>query len=65
MPWILGFSLFTFLPMVASLYLSFTNYTIASLSPDWVGLANFKRALSGSDDLFWPALWRTQRSTWC
>ena len=58
-PWILGFFLFTFLPMVASLYLSFTTYTIGNWPADWVGLANFKRALSGADDLFWSSLRRT------
>src|SRR5881394_2306437 len=58
-PWILGFLLFTFLPMVASLYLSFTEFTLANLETNWTGLANYKRALSGADDLFWPSLGRT------
>ena len=58
-PWIIGFFLFTFLPMVGSLFLSFTDYTIAAWPPEIVGLANFKRALSGSDDLFWSSLGRT------
>src|SRR5688572_26572511 len=44
--------------MLASLYLAFTNYTISS-SPEWVGLENFARALSGRDDLFWSSLGRT------
>lgn len=57
-PWLLGFLLFTLGPMVASLYLSFTDYTISS-APNWVGLQNFVRALSGADDLFWPSLGRT------
>ena len=45
--------------MVASLYLSFTAYTIGSWPAEWVGLANFKRALGGADDLFWSSLRRT------
>lgn len=58
-PWLLGFFLFTFGPMVASLYLAFTDFTISNLSPNWVGFANFTRALSGKDNLFWPSLQRT------
>src|SRR5207244_11646759 len=59
-PWILGFLLFTFGPMLASLYLGFTDYTISS-SPTWVGIKNYTRALSGADSLFWPSLFRTLR----
>jgi multiple sugar transport system permease protein len=57
-PWILGFFLWTFGPMVYSLYLSLTKYNIAS-APIWIGLANFQHALSGADSLFWPSLIRT------
>lgn len=41
-PWILGFLLWTFLPMVASLIFSFTNFNL--LHPEetqWVGLSNY------------------------
>ena len=57
-PWIIGFFLFTFGPMIWSFYLGFTQYAIAS-PPKWIGLTNFQRALSGADSLFWPTLWRT------
>jgi multiple sugar transport system permease protein len=57
-PWLLGFFLFVFGPMVASLYLSFTKYAIGG-TPQVVGLDNFVRALSGKDDLFWPSMGRT------
>jgi len=57
-PWLVGFFLFVFGPMLASLYLSFTNYAIGS-SPRVIGLDNFVRALSGKDDLFWPSMGRT------
>ena len=60
LPWLLGFFIFTCGPMLASLYLAFTNYTISS-QPEWVGLENFARALSGRDDLFWSSLGRTLR----
>jgi multiple sugar transport system permease protein len=58
-PWLLGFFLFTFGPMLASLYLAFTDYTISSLSPNLVGFANFARALGGKDNQFWPSIGRT------
>lgn len=57
-PWILGFLLFTAGPMLASFYLGFTEYSIAS-PPKFVGLANYQKALSGQDNLFWPSLLRT------
>jgi multiple sugar transport system permease protein len=57
-PWLLGFFLFTFGPMLASFYLSFTRYSITNV-PIWVGLDNYVRALSGKDDLFWPSMGRT------
>jgi multiple sugar transport system permease protein len=46
-PWIIGFLLFTAFPMIASLYLSFTNYNItSSRTPSWVGMSNYSRMLS-------------------
>ncbi len=44
LPAVLGILLFTLLPMVSSLYYSFTEYnTMVSASPQkWVGLANYK-----------------------
>ena len=57
-PWLLGFFLFVFGPMMASLYLSFTKYAIGG-TPQVIGLDNFVRALSGKDDLFWPSMGRT------
>ncbi len=44
--------------MLYSLYLAFTKYSIAT-APEWIGLVNFQRALSGQDSLFWPSLIRT------
>ena len=57
-PWILGFVLWTLGPMVWSLYLAFSRYSIIR-SPIWVGLDNFERALQGGDSLFWPSMGRT------
>ncbi|GIN71543.1 ABC transporter permease [Bacillus sp. J14TS2] len=41
-PWLLGFLGFVIGPMIASLYLSFTDYDILS-SPNWIGLDNYVR----------------------
>ncbi len=57
-PWIIGFFLFTFGPMLASFYLSFTRFSITNV-PVWIGLDNYTRALFGGDDLFWPSMGRT------
>ncbi len=40
-PWLLGFLALTVGPMVASLYLAFTDYNLFR-APEWVGLDNFK-----------------------
>jgi multiple sugar transport system permease protein len=48
-PWIVGAVVFTFGPIVASLYYSFTEYNV--LQPaEWVGLRNYRDAVD--DDLF-------------
>ena len=57
-PWIVGFFLFVLGPFLASLYFSFTTYSV--LQPGkWVGLDNYVRALSGADRFFWKSLWNT------
>ncbi|SDD51763.1 carbohydrate ABC transporter permease [Auraticoccus monumenti] len=53
LPWLLGMVLFTFGPMLYSLYLSFTRYDLLS-SPEWVGLANY--AAMGDDPRFWKSV---------
>lgn len=55
-PWLLGFLIFTAGPMVASLWLSTTDYEI--LRPiHFIGSGNFTRALR--DPLFSKSLWNT------
>lgn len=44
-PWLIGFILFRGGPIIASLFLSFTDYNVAS-PPDPVGLENFTRLFS-------------------
>ncbi|MAT98476.1 MAG: ABC transporter [Anaerolineaceae bacterium] len=49
-PWIMGFMLFTFLPMLASLAFSFTDFNITK--PDEMtfnGIANYRRLLTDPD----------------
>jgi multiple sugar transport system permease protein len=58
-PWLLGASLLTVGPMVASLWLSFTDYDLFD-SPKWVGLRNY-RTMFTADDHFWNAVWTTVR----
>jgi len=41
-------------PMLISLYLSFTNYDLFT-TPTWIGLANYKEMLFG-DEKFWKSL---------
>lgn len=56
-PWVIGFSLFIFLPIAASLVLAFTKYNIFS-KPEWVGLANFDRMFFHD-----RRYWRSVRAT--
>jgi multiple sugar transport system permease protein len=44
LPWLIGLVLIIGGPMIASLYLSFTNYSLIQ-APEWVGLDNYIRML--------------------
>lgn len=48
-PPVLGAFVFAFLPMAASLFLSFTRYDVLT-PPDWIGLDNYRRLFA--DDFF-------------
>ena len=56
-PALLLFFIFIFLPLFASLYLSFTEYNVIHL-PHWVGVANYVGLLF-HDPRFWTALRNT------
>ncbi|WP_242875918.1 carbohydrate ABC transporter permease [Cellulosilyticum sp. I15G10I2] len=47
-PWLIGFLVFTLYPIVASFYLSFTEYNLMS-APIFVGLENFQRLIADKD----------------
>ncbi len=53
-PWLIGFFVFTFLPIVASFVLAFTNYDIFS-APKWVGLDNLQRMFF-QDRRYWRSV---------
>ena len=53
-PWLLGFLAFIVIPIIWSLYLSFTRYDLLS-SPIWIGLGNYSRILL-NDDKFWQSM---------
>ena len=53
-PWVIGFLLFSLAPIVASIYFSFTEWSITR-SPTWVGFHNYIWMFT-RDQLFWQAL---------
>ncbi len=52
-PWLIGFLVFLVGPMIASIYLSLTEYKMIS-PPVWIGLANYERMFS--DQFVWRSL---------
>lgn len=52
-PWIIGYILWVGGPMIASFYLSFTNYQVNE-PPRWIGLSNYQGLFA--DPLFWQSL---------
>ncbi len=53
LPAILGILIFTLGPVIASLFLSFTEYNIIT-DPEWIGIANYTTLFQ--EPLFWQAL---------
>lgn len=53
-PWLIGFLLLTIWPILQSLYLSFTDYTLLA-PPNWLGIANYKNIFT-NDDVFTTSL---------
>ena len=56
-PFIIGFALFSAFPILAVLYLGFTEYSVFE-APKWVGLKNYIKIFT-DDRLFWTTLWNT------
>lgn len=57
-PWLIGFLLFSLIPIGASLVLAFTNYDLLRSDIDYIGVENFKRMFY--DDLRY---WKSVRAT--
>jgi multiple sugar transport system permease protein len=53
-PWIIGILAFTFIPVILSLYFSFTDYEMFN-SPKWIGLENYKNIFM-NDEQFLESL---------
>lgn len=56
-PWIVGFLIWVFGPIIASLYYSFTDYELFT-SPTWIGFDNYVE-LFKFDPLFWKSVYNT------
>ncbi|WP_042456051.1 carbohydrate ABC transporter permease [Neobacillus dielmonensis] len=53
-PFVIGFLAFTLIPIVMSLYLSFTNYNLFA-APKWIGLDNYVKMFT-ADPRYWQSL---------
>ncbi|OIV35863.1 ABC transporter permease [Mangrovactinospora gilvigrisea] len=56
-PWMIGAAVLTVIPMLVSLYLSFTDYNLFD-APHWLGLQNYRRLLF-DDPQFRESVWVT------
>jgi multiple sugar transport system permease protein len=56
-PWLLSLLIFTIYPVLATFYLSLTNYNVVQ-PPTWVGLHNYRVMLTG-DPAFWTSVGNT------
>src|SRR5690242_20408817 len=54
LPWLLSLLIFTAYPVLASLYFSFTDYSIVQ-TPKWIGLDNYTTMFT-NDPNFWPSV---------
>jgi multiple sugar transport system permease protein len=63
-PWIIGFLAFTFIPILASLFFSFTDMRVTDnvFSPNFVGLANWQQLFR--DPQIWSGGSGTRGSIW-
>ncbi len=56
-PWLIGYIALTLVPVLLSIYYSFTSYDVISPA-QWIGFGNYVEAFT-KDDQFWPALVKT------
>jgi len=58
LPWLIGLILFTTFPLIAALFIGFTDWNIAG-NANWVGFDNYIELFG--EDAFWNATWVTFR----
>lgn len=56
-PWLIGFLVFSFVPLAASIYFSFTRYRMLK-PPEWVGWMNYKNLFTQTPE-FWIGMKNT------
>lgn len=58
-PWLIGFAVFTAIPITLSFYYSFCDFslTVPRRGPLWIGLDNYRQLMG--DSLFWKSLRNT------
>ena len=59
-PWLIGFSIFYLVPMVASFVISLFDYNLATSEASFIGLDNWTRMLFDDPEV-WSSLWVTMR----
>ncbi|MFC4305114.1 carbohydrate ABC transporter permease [Cohnella boryungensis] len=55
-PVLIGYVIFIVVPLIMTLYLSMTDYSIGANQTHFIGLSNFKDMLTGKDNFFWPSM---------
>ncbi len=55
-PVLIGYAVFIIVPLIMTLYLSLTDYSIGARQTDFIGLSNYKDMFSGKDSFFWPSI---------
>lgn len=55
-PVLLGYTIFVFIPLIADVILSFTNFSMGANKVNFVGLTNYADMLSGRDTFFYPSV---------
>lgn len=55
-PVLLGYTVFVFIPLIVTIVLSFTNFSIGARNTAFIGLENYIRMFNGQDIYFWPSV---------
>lgn len=59
LPWVIGFLIFTIVPMIAAVFIGFTDWSIVGSNIKWVGFDNYIEIFNAEQ--FWHSLWITFR----